>query len=37
MAAGVPVIEHASATAIFGSGPEISFRSPAGFRIEVQG
>ena len=35
--AGVPVTEHGSVTALFGSGPVVSFRSPAGFRIEVQG
>jgi catechol 2,3-dioxygenase-like lactoylglutathione lyase family enzyme len=34
--AGVPVTEHGNVTALFGSGPVISFRSPAGFRIEVQ-
>ena len=31
---GVPVTEHGSIDAIFGSGPMISFYSPAGFRIE---
>jgi catechol 2,3-dioxygenase-like lactoylglutathione lyase family enzyme len=36
-AAGVSVTEHGTVTAIFGSGPLLSFRSPAGFRIEVQG
>ena len=33
---GVPVTEHGPVDAIFGSGPMISFYSPAGFRIEVQ-
>lgn len=33
---GVPVTEHGPVDAIFGSGPVISFYSPAGFRIEVQ-
>ena len=34
---GVTVIEHGSVAAMFGSGPVISFRSPAAFRIEVRG
>jgi catechol 2,3-dioxygenase-like lactoylglutathione lyase family enzyme len=36
-AAGVAVTEHGRVTALFGSGEMVSFRSPAGFRIEVQG
>ncbi|MEO8445221.1 MAG: hypothetical protein ABI567_09475 [Gammaproteobacteria bacterium] len=35
--AGVPVADHGNVTGLSGSGPVISFRSPAGFRIEVQG
>jgi catechol 2,3-dioxygenase-like lactoylglutathione lyase family enzyme len=35
-ATGVPVTEHGPVTALFGSGPVISFWSPAGLRIEVQ-
>lgn len=34
--AGVPVTEHGNVAALFGNGRVISFRSPAGFRIEVQ-
>lgn len=35
--AGVAVAEHGSFATMGGSGPVISFRSPAGFRIEAQG
>jgi catechol 2,3-dioxygenase-like lactoylglutathione lyase family enzyme len=35
-AAGVPVVEHGPVAALFGAGEVLSFRSPAGFRIEVQ-
>ncbi|MBN8281210.1 MAG: VOC family protein [Gammaproteobacteria bacterium] len=35
--AGVPVTEHGPVQALYGQGPLVSFRSPAGFRIEVQG
>lgn len=35
--AGVPVAEHGIVATVFGTGPVMSFRSPAGFRIEVQG
>jgi len=35
--AGVPIQEHGYVAAIFGCDTVISFRSPAGFRIEVQG
>jgi catechol 2,3-dioxygenase-like lactoylglutathione lyase family enzyme len=34
--AGVALTEHGPVTALFGAGEMISFRSPAGFRIEVQ-
>jgi catechol 2,3-dioxygenase-like lactoylglutathione lyase family enzyme len=33
---GVAVTEHGPVTALFGTGEMISFRSPAGFRVEVQ-
>lgn len=35
--AGVPFTEHGPVRALYGQGPLVSFRSPAGFRIEVQG
>lgn len=35
--AGVVVAEHGPVHALYGAGPVLSFRSPAGFRIEVQG
>jgi len=35
-AAGIAVTEHGPVSALFGTGEMISFRSPAGFRIEVQ-
>jgi len=34
--AGVPCSDHGLVSAMYGSGPVISFRSPAGLRIEVQ-
>lgn len=35
--AGIAVTEHGMVDALYGKGPLISFRSPTGFRIEVQG
>jgi hypothetical protein len=33
----VPITEHGVIRGVYGAGPVISCRSPAGFRIEVQG
>ncbi len=35
--AGMTMVEHGTVQTMYGSGPVMSFRSPAGFRIEVQG
>ena len=35
--AKIAITEHGTLSALYGSGPMLSFRSPAGFRIEIQG